>query len=61
MRRYSRTFLWTKPRYYMPNRKLWEGLLLWMLQKYGGPLDQFDKGEGVAQPPPAPASGSVKA
>lgn len=40
MARYGRAFLWTGLRFYMPTRKLWEGLVLRMLQKYGGPFDQ---------------------
>ncbi|KAI0832730.1 PLC-like phosphodiesterase [Trametes gibbosa] len=42
MGRYGRSFLWTSPRYYMPHRKMWEGLASWYLQKYGGPFDQYD-------------------
>lgn len=63
MRRYSRTFLWTSSRYYLPTRKLWEGLLLYILQKYGGPLDQFDKVEDapITVVHPAPTTATVKA
>ncbi|OJT07112.1 hypothetical protein TRAPUB_2046 [Trametes pubescens] len=63
MRRYSRTFLWTSTRYYLPARKLWEGLLLHILQKYGGPLDQFDKVEGAPTTGvhPAPTTATVTA
>ncbi|KAI0375951.1 PLC-like phosphodiesterase [Pilatotrama ljubarskyi] len=39
MAQYSRTFLWTTPRYYFPMRKLWEVLIQYYLQKYGGPFD----------------------
>ncbi|KAH9855047.1 PLC-like phosphodiesterase [Lenzites betulinus] len=62
MARYGRSFLWTGLRFYMPTRKLWEGLVSHMLQKYGGPFDQpVDKPVDGAGPTTVQPTAAAKA
>lgn len=57
---HSSLFLWTSPRYYFPARKLWQTLVLSILQKEGGPLKKWEE-YGVEAGAALAAPGAVKA